>query len=214
VAAAAYTRLRVEERRRQVIAAGSALFADHAFEDITMRRIAQAAGISKALLYHYFPSKTDLFIAAVGAHAEELERLLEPAGGHGPIEELATSLDAYLTWIEAHGRMWSKLMQSATTVPAVRDIADAFRERTLRRLLGGLTGAREPPPALRIALRGWLGGADAAILDWVRHRDIARDQLRDLLVAAFAAAVAAAGPAGEDVHLPDDRPLSARRGPS
>ncbi len=194
MAGAAYTRLGVDERRRQVIAAASELFADHAFEDISMRRIAGGAGISKALLYHYFPSKTELFKAAVRAHAEELERLIAPGGGGEPMAELAASLDAYLAWIEAHARTWAKLMQSASTVPAARELVEAFRARTLRRILAGLGGSGEPAPALRVALRGWLGAIDAAVLDWIEHRDLSREELRDLLLGAFAAAVLAAGP--------------------
>ncbi len=53
----AYSRLHLDERRRQLLDAGAALFAEHAFEEISMRQIAEAAGVSKALLYHYFPSK-------------------------------------------------------------------------------------------------------------------------------------------------------------
>ncbi|MCA1690460.1 MAG: TetR/AcrR family transcriptional regulator, partial [Actinobacteria bacterium] len=59
----AYTRLQIDERRRQLLDAGAALFAERAYEEISMREIAGAAGVSKALLYHYFPSKTDLFTA-------------------------------------------------------------------------------------------------------------------------------------------------------
>ena len=80
----AYTRLQVAERRAQLIAAGAALFAEHAFEEISMRQIAEAAGISKPLLYHYFPSKIELFKAAVAEQATELQGLIEPSGEGTP----------------------------------------------------------------------------------------------------------------------------------
>jgi AcrR family transcriptional regulator len=201
VAEPAYTRLPVDERRRQLIEAGSALFAEHAFEEISMRRIARAAGISKGLLYHYFPSKTELFKAAVQAHAEELANLIEPAGEGPPLAELAAGLDAYLAWIEANARAWAKLMQSAATVPEARAIAEDFRGRTLRQILGRLGDGREPRPALRTALSGWLGNVDAAILDWIEHGDLSREQLGDLLLAAFGAAVVAARQADPGITL-------------
>ena len=187
-----YTRLPVADRRRALIAAGSALFAEHAFDEISMRQIAAAAGISKPLLYHYFPSKTELFKAAVRSEAEALGRLLEPAGDARPDDELAARLDAYLAWIETHAGAWSKLMRTAATLPVAREIVDDFRARTLARILERVGGGGRPPPALRNAVRGWLGGVDAAILDWIEHDDLTRDQLRDLLVATFEAAVAAA----------------------
>ncbi len=86
----------------------------------------------------------------------------------------------------------TKLIQSTTTLPKARQLVDEFRSRTLVELAHGLTGDSLPKPALRTALHGWLGYIDAAILDWSAHHDLTRAQLRDLLLAAFGAAVLAA----------------------
>jgi AcrR family transcriptional regulator len=192
---AAYSRLQVDERRRQLIEAGSRLFAEHAYEEISMRQLADAAGISKALLYHYFPSKSDLFKAAVQHHAAELERRIEPPADRPPLEALTASLDAYLGWIEENKRTWSKLMQSATTLPEARTLLEGFRERTLRQILSELAPDGRPAPALRLSLKGWLGYVDAAILDWIASGEVSRPQLRDMLVAVFGASLAAASSA-------------------
>jgi AcrR family transcriptional regulator len=188
----AYTRLQVDERRRQLLEAGAALFAEHAFEEISMRQIARAAGVSKPLLYHYFPSKNDLFMAAVTEAASELQHLIEPSGKGTPVEQLTASLDAYLAWIEDNGRTWAKLMQSAAALPEARELVESFRARTMDMVLVELAGRRKPRPALRTAIKGWLGYMDAAILDWTQARDLPRDQLRELLLAAFVAALFAA----------------------
>lgn len=197
----AYTRLRVDERRRLLIEAGSTLFTEHAFEEISMRDIAKAAGISKSLLYHYFPSKTELFKAAVQERAAELGRLIEPTGEGNPAEELSRTLDRYLAWIEANALTWSKLMQSATTLPEAREIVGDFRARTLEQILGRITDQPQPRPALRIALKGWLGYIDAAILDWIETTDLTREQLRELLLAAFGASILAAQQADPKIRL-------------
>jgi len=196
-----HTRLQVDERRHQLVEAGSALFAEHAFEEISMREIAQAAGVSKALLYHYFPSKADLFAAAVEEKTLELQRVLEPDRGVPAVEALAQSLDAYLRWIEANERMWAKLMQSAATLPQARDAVEQFRARTRERILAELAPGSPPRPALRSALNGWLGSIDAAIIDWIEHGDLAREQLRDLLIATFGAALLAARQADPEIEL-------------
>jgi AcrR family transcriptional regulator len=197
----AYTRLQVDERRRQLIDAGSALFAEYSFEEISMRQIAEAAGVSKALLYHYFPNKIELFKAAVQEHAGELQRITEPSGQGTPIDQLSESLDGYLAWIERNAVTWAKLVQSATALPEAREVVQSFCAATLQNIVVRLTGTRSPPPALRTTLRGWLGYIDAAILDWVDNRDLTRDQLRDLLVAAFAAALLAAQQADPKIEL-------------
>ena len=60
---------------------------------------------------------------------------------------------------------------------------------------------RKPRPALRVAIRGWLGYMDAAILDWAKARDMRREKLRDLLLAAFAGTLMAAQQADPRVRL-------------
>jgi AcrR family transcriptional regulator len=197
----AYRRLQVDERRRQLLDAGAALFAEHAYEEISMRQIAEASGVSKPLLYHYFPSKNDLFLAAVTEAASELQRVIEPTGEGTPVEQLTASLDAYLAWIEANGRTWSKLMQSAATLPQARDLVEGFRARTMEMAVAELTGRRTPRPALRIAIKGWLGYMDAAILDWTEEKDLPREKLRDLLLGAFAAALVGAQQVDPKVKL-------------
>ncbi len=198
----AYTRLQVDERRRQLLEAGARLFAEHAYEEISMRDIARAAGVSKPLLYHYFPSKIDLFKAALAEKATELQRVIEPAGEGTPFEQLSRSLDAYLAWIDANARTWSKLMQSAACLPEARDLVEGFRQRTMDMALARLTGSSVPRPALRTAIRGWLGYMDAAILDWTEARDLTREQLRDLLIAAFGAALLSAQQIDPTIQLP------------
>src|SRR5919199_3829821 len=93
MAGPAYPRLQVDERRRQLLARATELFAQHGYDELSMARIAREAGISKALLYHYFPSKRGLFEAALGQAAEEH---LARVGG----EEEA--LDVWLDWIDGH----------------------------------------------------------------------------------------------------------------
>jgi len=201
VAEPAYTRLQVDERRRQLLEVGNALFAQHSFDEISMRQVAQAAGISKPLLYHYFPSKIELFKAAVAEHAAEIERLIEPSGTGTPLDQLTASLDAYLGWIEAHSVTWTKLMESAATLPEAGELVETFRRRTLDQILKRLVGRRKPRPVLRNALHGWLGYVDAAILDWVQGKDLDREQLRNMILAAFGAALFAAQQADPKLEL-------------
>ncbi len=132
---------------------------------------------------------------------DELQRITEPSGQGTPIDQLSESLDRYLVWIERNAETWAKLLQSATALPEAREVVQGFRAATLQNIVGRLTDERNPPPALRTALQGWLGYIDAAILDWVEHRDLTREQLGDLLVAAFTAALLAAQQADPKVQL-------------
>jgi len=78
MAGPAYRRLEVKERRRQLLERGAELFTRYSYDELSMRKIAREAGISKALLYHYFPSKQAFFQATLAQAAEELRARTEP----------------------------------------------------------------------------------------------------------------------------------------
>ena len=109
-----------------------------------MSRIAREAGISKALLYHYFPSKQDYFMATLAGGAEELRARVEPDPGLPPAQALASALDAYLAWIEDNSEAYAKLFRSAVGVPEVRELVDGVRAGTAARILEGLAAAANP----------------------------------------------------------------------
>ena len=183
----AYTRLDVEERRRRLLELGTALFARHDYDALSMAAIAREAGISKALLYHYFPSKQAYFTATLEQKAAELASRVAPDPALGPAEQLAASLDAFLGWVEENGDAYAKLVRGAGAVPEVREVLEAVRAATAAQILAGLPDPETP--ARRAAVRGWLWFMDGAILDWLEHRDLAREELRTLLLRALEGAL-------------------------
>lgn len=187
-----FTRLPVEERRRQLLELGAELFARHSYDEISMARVAREAGISKPLLYHYFPRKQDFFLATLAQAAEQVARLTEPPPGAPPAQALAASLDAFLGWVEQHELAYRKLLESAGSVPAVRTLVDDVRSRTAARILEGLGVPAPPPPRLRAAAHAWLWFLDGAIEDWLAHRDLTRSELRDFLLGTLSGALSAA----------------------
>ena len=192
----AYTRMQVDERRRQLLELSTELFARHSFSELSMARIAREAGISKALLYHYFPGKHELFVATLQQAAEEVRRRTQPNPNLPPAQALAASLDAFLGWIEENELAYRKLMESAGSVPEVGALIAEVRDRTSARILDGIGAGADPPPKLRAAARAWLWFMDGAILDWLDHRDLERAELGEFLLASLGGALAAAG-AGE-----------------
>src|SRR5580765_6635428 len=71
-AAAPRARLEVDERRAQLVALGVELFAARSYDEVSIDELARAAGISKGLLYHYFPTKRDFYVATVEEGATQL----------------------------------------------------------------------------------------------------------------------------------------------
>jgi AcrR family transcriptional regulator len=188
----AYQRLDVDERRRRLLELGADLFARHTYAELSMAAIAREAGISKALLYHYFPSKQAYFAATLAREAEELGALIDVDPSLPPVQQLTQGLDAFLGWVEEHAEGYGKLLEGATTHAEVRELVDQVRAGTAERILAGLSPGA-PPPALRAAVHGWLWFVDGALMDWLEHRDVERPQLLALLLGTLLGAVAASG---------------------
>jgi AcrR family transcriptional regulator len=190
----AYERLDVDERRRRLLELGADIFTRHSYADISMAAIAREAGISKALLYHYFPSKQAYFVATLEQRAEELARRIAVDPALPPLEQLTRSLDAFLGWVEVNADGYGKLLEGATTHGEVRELVDRVRSGTAEQLLVGLSPDSPPPPALRAAVHGWLWFMDGTLMDWLEHRDYERPQLLAVLLGALLGAVEATRP--------------------
>jgi len=190
----AYRRLDVDERRRRLLEVGARLFTTHTYSELSMAAIAREAGISKALLYHYFPSKQELFRATLAQAADDLQAAIQPDPGRPPAEQLVASLDAYLAWIDAHRDAYVKLLRTSLSVDEVRELVEGQRERTAQAVLEGVFTDGPAPPAARAAVRGWLWFMDGACLEWIESGDaLDRETLRNLLVGTLIGALATAG---------------------
>jgi AcrR family transcriptional regulator len=187
----AYRRLDVDERRRQLLEKGAELFTSHRYDELSMNKIAKEVGISKALLYHYFPSKQAYFEETLSAWAEQLRVRTEPNPDLPPVEQLKGSVEAFLALVEENATAYRNLIQSAAAVPEIRDLIEEVRRKTAQRILDGLYPDGAPPKA-RTAVSGWLWFMDGACLNWIEHRDIERDELRDLLLGVLMGSLMAA----------------------
>src|SRR2546427_4706066 len=98
-------RLTVDARREQLLGLGMELFSTRAYDEVWIEEIAERAGISRGLLYHYFPTKRDFYVAVTRAAAAEVGELTAQAGALPPVERLRRGIDEYLRYAEAqpHG---------------------------------------------------------------------------------------------------------------
>jgi AcrR family transcriptional regulator len=190
--AARRVRLQVDERRVKLIELGIELFSTRSYEDISIDDLAAAAGISKGLLYHYFRSKQEFYVETIRAASLHLRRLTQPNRKLPPVERLRAAIDAHLGYVHAHSPAYAAIYRNGVAVAeAVGEILEDHREAVMRYFLQNL-GIRKPPPVLRAALRGWIMMVEAASLDWLSHPDLRREDLRELLVASYAAMLAKA----------------------
>ena len=194
MAGPSYRRLQSDERRALLLERATQLFGEHGYDALSMAQIARAADISKALLYHYFPSKHKLFEAALMSGAQEQRERVQPDPSLPPAEQVATTLDAFLSWVQERPKAYAKMLESAGA-REVRETMGQVRVETAQRILSGL-GPDGERPATRAAVYGWLAFLDAAILDWIEHGDMTRQELHGMLLGTFAGALVASGAGG------------------
>ena len=194
--AAKRVRRRLADRREQLLDLGRALFNERSYDEISIDDIAAAAGMSKGLLYHYFPSKRRFYVEGVRAAAAHMLELVVPADFSLPaIDRLRIGVDRYLDYVEANARAYSTLFRSGIGVdPEVSTIIEATRASILERIVQGIGEAVSPLVAL--SLRGWIGMVEAASLEWIdprtKPKGVSRAALRDVLVTAAQALVVSA----------------------
>ncbi|MHB8571702.1 MAG: TetR/AcrR family transcriptional regulator [Candidatus Dormibacteria bacterium] len=189
----AYERLRSGDRRARLLELGVRIFSERPYDDFSMEEVALAAGVSKGLLYHYFPSKRDFYTEALRSAAATMLALTTPDPALPAAERLVAGLRAYFDYVRDHAGPYRAVLRGGIgSDPAVVEIAESFRRAILDRILGALD-IGQPSPLVRTAIRGWIGLVEAASLDWLENRDTEEEQLVAYLGQVLTAALAAAG---------------------
>ncbi|MFQ6392000.1 TetR/AcrR family transcriptional regulator [Nocardia sp. KC 131] len=192
------TRLSPGERRTQLITLGAKMLGDRAIEDISITEIAEQAGISRGLLFHYFPTKQDFQLAIVHhANAELLERVA-PDRSLGVFDMLRDSIDRYIAYVSENRTSYLALLRGpASTSPLLVTLVEETREAIVGIIL---TEAPVPVddtdrPRLLLAIRGWIAFVEETTLSWLRDEPITREELVDLLVESLLALALSLSPA-------------------
>ncbi|MFK0018571.1 TetR/AcrR family transcriptional regulator [Streptomyces sp. NPDC090798] len=190
-------RLSTGERREQLLSVGARLFSESPYDEVWIEQVAEIAGVSRGLLYHYFPTKRDFFAAVVERESERMLRLTAAVPGIPVREQLSAGLDTFLAYVEAHAHGFRAFHRAdAAGDQAVRRVYQRALAAQEQQILAALDadpdvpGGIEDQPELRIAVRGWLAFTTAVCLEWLRGAELTREQLRDLCARALLGAIA------------------------
>ncbi|MEU6549539.1 TetR/AcrR family transcriptional regulator [Streptomyces sp. NPDC046915] len=185
-------RLSTQERREQLLSVGAQLFSESPYDDVWIERVAEIAGVSRGLLYHYFPTKRDFFAAVVERESERMLRMTEAVPGVPVREQLTAGIDAWLEYVEAHAHGYRAFHRAdAAGDQDVRRVYQRALAAQERQILATLAADPEFGPRfaersdLPLAVRGWLAFTTAVCLEWLRGFDLSREQVRDLCARAL-----------------------------
>lgn len=184
----ARTRLDYDVRRRQILDAASRLFALRPYSSVPMREIADAAGVARGLLHHYFGSKRALYLE-VARELLKVPALPQTRDDDARDGDLwARSVDGWLDLMEANRATWLAAVRAGETGhdPQLRQIIDDASELVAERVIEALgMDGRTASPELRAVVRAYGGLAQEATREWLERDRLSRAQVRVLLIGAM-----------------------------
>lgn len=190
-------RLSPEERRAQLIDLGVRMLADRPLEQISVEDIADQAGVSRGLLFHYFASKHDFHVAIVRHSSAEMLARTAPNLELPVIDMLRDVMAAYVDYVSENRDTYVSLLRgTASGDPAMREVFESTRAEMARRVVEQLPSLGiEPDARIALSVRGWIAFVEEATITWLRGPEIPRDELIELLVTALPAVALSAGAA-------------------
>lgn len=185
-------RLSSDERRRQIIEAVEELFKTRPYADIGVPDVAEVVGITQGLVYHYFPTKEALLVAAVELRASELLRFCLSDVTQPFMTQLERAVKGYIDYVEAHSVAYINLFTGpGAAEPEILRICEQTRQAMINHFLTALHLERAHLPATRLSLRGYFGYAECVILNWLKPRNVERPVLERMCYAAILSALKA-----------------------
>ncbi|AGP65693.1 TetR family transcriptional regulator [Mycobacterium intracellulare] len=161
-------RLSPEDRRAELLALGAEVFGKRPYDEVRIDEIAERAGVSRALMYHYFPDKRAFFAAVVKDEADRLyeNTNMDDVTGLTMYEEIRVGVLAYMAYHEQNPEAaWAAYVGLGRSDPVLLGVEDDAKNRQMEhimsrinQLLTELNAGMEPDVErhLRVILHGWL----------------------------------------------------------
>ena len=190
----------IDIRREQLLDAGVGLFAARPYEDVSIDEIADACGVSRGLLYHYFNGKRDFYISSI-AHAAERVREVEPLrpAAHRAAEDGAQPIlrdrrAAPRRLRRRAPRRRRGRRDRRHRARAARSFAD--------RVLAGIPGTTGGSPLAALTARAWIASVEQAALAWLETPGVPSASMVTILADSLVAGLLAAARIDPSIEIP------------
>jgi AcrR family transcriptional regulator len=200
-------RLSVDHRRELLLRTGLQVLGAHEGNP-PVDEIARAAGVSKGLLYHYFPDKEDFLVEVVREAAKEITAATATTPTSSVPEQIAQAVDGFLDYAQAHSAglrvIFGHKYRSPQVLQVVREQRAARVDRVVEQVAGARPGCADvirASAALRTSLDGALSFMETATLRWLEDGVLTRPAMRTLLMGALGSALALAAQIDPELRL-------------
>ncbi|WP_306366692.1 TetR/AcrR family transcriptional regulator [Nocardiopsis sp. CC223A] len=190
------------ERREDLIRTALGVFALRPPGEVTPEDIAEAADVSRALVYRYFPNMAELRREALEQAMSELLERLVPPPDLPPLEQLRGSLVRFIEFADSYSPAYVALLRGGSVIATEETEAEIDRVRAgVLALILDRIGPRSPSPSVLLALRCWISAVETAVMLWLPERGHTAEELADWLLKQLVAMVSAAGAPEEELNV-------------
>jgi AcrR family transcriptional regulator len=181
-----YRRLKPQQRREQLLDSAAAMFAEKPYEDVWVEDIAARAGVSRATMYHYYPTKRDLYVAILKRASGRFLARADRDPQLPLAEQLAAGLQAHIQSLVDHPFEAVAINRGALSEdPEIQAIIAEELSVAGRLLTDQLVAEGHRRDATEIAVEGWLAFVRAACVKWIQSQTISRAELTEMCLRAF-----------------------------
>ncbi|MCW3066051.1 MAG: TetR/AcrR family transcriptional regulator [Solirubrobacterales bacterium] len=169
-------------RREAILEAGVAIFGSVPYDEVSIDDIVERAGVAHGLVFHYFSNKRGLYLAVLRRTAEDLLRVhTPPSESRSPGHLVRIIINRHLDFLEHHPETLQAFLRGGIGADSeARQIVEKTRWDGIQQVLDVLE-IDNPSPAIRMAMRGWAGFLDEAMIYRLEHdARVARKRLVDM----------------------------------
>ncbi|MFF0343293.1 TetR/AcrR family transcriptional regulator [Kribbella sp. NPDC004875] len=176
------TRLRPDQRRAQILEAARRVLLADPHRELTVELVAAEAGVSPALLFHYFGSKKKFQYAVIEEAAAEVMLRTAPDPSLPPDEQLRAGIRAFVRAVlEAPQLYRATLLMSAAGDPGIRALHSDLRQVFSQWVINAVADSGlEVTPVVELACRGWQGYVEQTLLLWIDNPTVSPEALEHL----------------------------------
>jgi AcrR family transcriptional regulator len=194
-------RLSPNDRRAELLALGAEVFGQRPYDEVRIDEVAERAGVSRALMYHYFPDKRAFFAAVVKGQADQLLETTNslPEPGQSLFEEVQAGVLAYMDYHQQHPHAaWAAYVGLGRSDPVLLGIDDEAKDRQMEHIMSRIVEVDGPGNELepdverdlRIMVHGWLALTFEVCRQRIMHPKTDANELANACAHALLDAVA------------------------
>ena len=181
-----FSRLDPGQRREQILDAANALFAERAYDEVSVEDIASSAGVARGLVHHYFGGRKEVYIGLLERLGAVREEQLPPPVGRSARARVADTVSRWLDWTDANRTIYLATFARGEDIadPDVRRVVADLVRRAVALLTAHHADIAEDSPRLRYALECWTALNRAATRRWLRG-EATREATHELLASTL-----------------------------